>query len=387
MRSRSRRRPTVTVTGSPTRRPRRRRVEVPRTIWCPVRGGWPWSSVGESRGPRPGATPMAGTRVPPIPMIPWSPNDQPVTSRVVPDQVTRLGRCDGPELQVDRGVPGLPVAGGGVHQLEQARAEGEGRGHREHRQRGARQGAAHRHGGPPGAGVEREAGAGGDGHRGTGAGQRRRQPRAAARPRTARCRGPAARADARRQAGHAVHASSTTTMATAPAVSTVAATLTPGSGSARRADPDRHQRRCGHRHRHGGHRPDGPGRAHLDQARDRQLGPGHPERRQRGMVGRGRGELADGGLPDDQQRRDREHQREERERNRLRPDRPLHGGGLGALVGHEDLAAGAGESTRERLCLAPERRRPWCPAGGSRTRRRRPGRRPRGGARGRVSRG
>ena len=49
--------------------------------------------------------------------------------------------------------------------------------------------------------------------------------------------GPAARADARRQAGHAVHASSSTTMATAPAVSTVPATLTPGSGSARRASP------------------------------------------------------------------------------------------------------------------------------------------------------
>ena len=49
--------------------------------------------------------------------------------------------------------------------------------------------------------------------------------------------GPAIRADARRQAGHAAHTSSSTTIATAPVASTVPATLMPGSGSARLAIP------------------------------------------------------------------------------------------------------------------------------------------------------
>ena len=60
----------VIVTVCPTVRPIRLSVDVPSTISLPVRGGRPASKVGDSNGPRPAATAIAGTTKPPIPIVP-----------------------------------------------------------------------------------------------------------------------------------------------------------------------------------------------------------------------------------------------------------------------------------------------------------------------------
>ena len=72
----------VIVTDCPTRRPILRSTDVPSTISWLERGGWPSSRTGASSGPRPAATPIAGTTLRPIPMIAWLPKDQPDTPGV-----------------------------------------------------------------------------------------------------------------------------------------------------------------------------------------------------------------------------------------------------------------------------------------------------------------
>ena len=86
MRSRTRCPLTVTVTCSPTRRPIWRSVAVPSTISWSLRGWWPSSRVGDSSGPWPGVSPMAGTMRPPTLTMPWFPSVHPEMPVVLPSR-------------------------------------------------------------------------------------------------------------------------------------------------------------------------------------------------------------------------------------------------------------------------------------------------------------
>ena len=65
-------------------------------------------------------------------------------------------RADRRELQVDGGIPALAVQGRAVDQVQEVRAEGKRRGHRQYRQHSAGQGGAYRHGGAPAARLDRK---------------------------------------------------------------------------------------------------------------------------------------------------------------------------------------------------------------------------------------
>jgi len=95
------------------------------TISFSLSGGRPCSSVGDSSGPFPAASPIAGVTWPAIAMMPCCPYVQPVAELV-------LGCCraDRRELHVDGGIPSLAVQGRAVDQMQEVRAEGKRRGHR-----------------------------------------------------------------------------------------------------------------------------------------------------------------------------------------------------------------------------------------------------------------
>ena len=69
--------PAATGTSCPTRSPSWRSTEEPSTISPSEPGGRPSRTVEDISGPRPGARPIAGMTVAPIPMVPWTPNVQP----------------------------------------------------------------------------------------------------------------------------------------------------------------------------------------------------------------------------------------------------------------------------------------------------------------------
>ena len=82
-----------TVTCWPTRSPNWRSTEVPRTISLAVRGARPSSTVGDSSGPVPRATPIAGMTVAgPAPLPWWSMDTVPCTPKVTVGDLRHLAR-------------------------------------------------------------------------------------------------------------------------------------------------------------------------------------------------------------------------------------------------------------------------------------------------------
>ena len=179
---------------------------------------------------------MAGTSVPPIPMIPWSPNDQPVTSRWCPSRWRAWAGVRAPNCRSIAASQACPYRAGVCTSWSRlapkVKAAVTASTDSVAPARTLRTGTAPRP--APGSSAKRAPVV-----TVTGAPALASDPASREWPpgRDGASPGPAARADARCQAGHAVQASSTTTIATAPVASTIPATLMPGSGSARRASP------------------------------------------------------------------------------------------------------------------------------------------------------
>ena len=136
-------------------------------------------------------------------------------------------------------------------------------------------------------------------------------------------------------------------MAAAPAASTSASALTPGSGSASRAAPIGIS---------GDAATATPAAttAPMAAATPTLISPAaiscqrvRPSAASAGVSGELVGEQPGGRLADDQQRGDRQHQREQGERGRLGPDSTLHGRGLRALISDECATASGGKPARQ----------------------------------------
>ena len=275
---------TVTVTIWPTVRPIRRSTEVPSTISWPVRGGWPLSRVGDTSGPRPGATPMAGTIWPLIPTTPRSPKLQLDRRAALPTSCWaccgvivwncksiaasqlcpyRRGEC----TRCSRFAPKVNAAAtASTGSAVPARALRTGMALRPRPGSSARRTPVTAVTGAPAPASHRAA-------------SDRRVAAGPVRPR--------GRAEARRQAGQAARASIKIVISAAPAASTVVSALTPGDGSASRAAPIGISGDAATARRpRPPPRPSRPRRP--PQARRQQLAPGHPKRHQ-GRVARGRG--------------------------------------------------------------------------------------------------
>ena len=235
-----------------------------------------------------------------------------------------------------------------MHEVEQVRAEGDGRCHRRHGHDQAEQGTAHRDSGAPLARVEGEPHARHGGHRRAGARQPFGSLRAAAwhsrcvalSGMPGRCQAPGGPGSPREQQDHG-HGEADGQHRGVDAQA--------GIGLRKTGRPDRHQRRGRDRHAARGCRSGGHRRADLSQACRQQLAAGHPERREGAIVRRCRQQQPRRYLADDEQRGDSENQREQGQSDRLRPDRSLDGGRLPGLIREEYLAAASGELAGERL--------------------------------------
>ena len=85
-----------------------------------------------------------------------------------------------------------------------------------------------------------------------------------------------------------------------------------------------------------------------------QLCPRHAEGPKRRVLGGGQEQLSGDDLAHDEQGGDRGEQGEQSQRRRLGPDGPLHLGGLGVLIGHEQWRARFGELPGQVLGVASE---------------------------------
>jgi hypothetical protein len=130
-----------------------------------VRGWWPFEQRGRQQRAFARGQPDGGNDEPTDADDAVAPERPPGDIRGLAQQVLGLLARDAAELQVDRGVPVLPVMARGVHQVEQVRAKRERGGNREHRQHCAGQCAAHRHGGAPLPGFQGKTRSGRHGHR------------------------------------------------------------------------------------------------------------------------------------------------------------------------------------------------------------------------------
>ena len=143
-------------------------------------------------------------------------------------------------------------------------------------------------------------------------------------------------------------------MTTAPAASTAASTLTPGSGSARRAVPIGISGDAATARPAAATAPAAAATPTCSRPAAISWPQGHPQRRQN-RVGRLRhGQQPRGGLPHHEKRGDGQHEGEERQRDCLGADRPFDRHGLGTLVGHEHVPPGGAESLCERFRLVAD---------------------------------
>ena len=148
-----------------------------------------------------------------------------------------------------------------------------------------------------------------------------------------------AAAPAARQTGQIATASVRTTMAAKPTASTDQSIAMPGCGSATRTRSDRHERRRRDGYDARNQRACNRGQCDLRQHDRGPAPPDHAEPGEGDAVARRRLHLASENLTDGDDDRDRRQQREQRECDRLRPDRALDPSRLLRLIRGEESAA------------------------------------------------